>query len=110
MSKLAGWAAIGIAVFALGPSFQPGAMSLIGLLVAMAALFLSLLSVPEHRYRYFYPTTAIVVFGVLLVNDALRVWDPLPQFAAMRPAWYAGIAVLVGACVFFARHLASRGR
>ncbi|RJG15255.1 hypothetical protein [Massilia cavernae] len=110
MGKLAGWAAIGVAVFALGPSWMRGGMSLIGLLVALAALFLSLLSVRSSGYRYFYPTAAIVVFGVLLVNDALRVWDPLPAFASSRPSWYAAIAVLVGACFFFARMLASRGR
>lgn len=94
MSRLGGWLAIGMALFAIGPSIVPGAFSMFGLMFSMLALIVSLFSIRKNGQRYFRATGAIAAASVLLVNDALRIWKPLPMPLSVKIGLY-GLALCV---------------
>jgi len=93
---VAGWLAITVAVLSLLPSFVPGAASVIGLLMSLSALLISLFSVRNSGKRYMRIVVAIIIAGMLLVNDSLRIWA---RHAVPPAVW----AVLLGiACAVIA--------
>ena len=105
MRSIIGWTAILIAVFAAAIGFVPGAASLAGLAISMSAVVLSLFSIGKNGRAYFRATTGIVVAGILLLNDSLRIWNPVPMPTSVRIC-IAGLAVFVLACCsYFASRL-----
>lgn len=105
MNHVVGWIAIGLAVLSLAPSIVPGAVSMMGLLMSLGALIISIFSVSSKGGKYFNITLIIVFSGVFLVNDALRVWDPLPMPINAKIAMYGVFSLVVVGCVFLARKL-----
>ena len=77
MTKFTGWFAVALALLSLAPSFIPGAISIMGLLLSLLALFISLYSVIDSGKKYFHITLFISTLGALFVNDAMRIWKPL---------------------------------
>lgn len=108
MATLMGWTAIILAIFSLVPSFVPGALSVLGLLLSLAALIISVFSVTTHGEGFFKVTLGIVVFGVLLVNDGLRIWDPLDLPIDLKLALY-GLAFCVALICLFIAMAKNRG-
>lgn len=108
MATLMGWTAIILAIFSLAPSFVPGALSVIGLLLSLAALIISVFSVKTCGKVFFTTTLGIVAFGVLLVNDGLRLWDPLDLPNDLKLALY-GLAVCVALICLFVAVARDRG-
>jgi len=88
MTKIAGWFAIILALLSLAPSAIPGAVSIIGLIISLTALFISLYSVIDSGKKYFYITLLITSFGVFFINDAMRLWNPLAP-VDVRVIFYA---------------------
>lgn len=79
-----------------------GALSVLGLLLSLAALIISVFSVGTRGKVFFKITLSIVVFGVLLVNDGLRIWDPLDLAIGLKWTLY-GLAFCVALiCLFIA--------
>lgn len=110
MGRLTGWLAIAMAVFGLAPSVVPGAFSVFGLMISLLALIFSLFSISAHGQRYFRITAAIGAAGMLLVNAALRIWEPLPMPLPFKAGLY-GLAFFVAAiCTVIACRLASGAR
>jgi hypothetical protein len=105
MSRLAGWTAITLALFALAPSYLPGAISLFGLMFSLVALVLSLFSIKNSGEKYFRATGMIVIGNVLLINDALRVWEPIPMPRNIRLSLYGAVLVVVMFCALIAYRL-----
>ena len=99
-----GRTAVALAVLSWMPAFVPGAMSIIGLSISIAAVVVSLFSVRRWGKKYFNLTLAIFVVGVLLVNDALRLRASIPMPLELR----AGLFGVVVAVVILARLLAAR--
>ena len=93
-----GWTAVLLALFALLPSFVPGAMSIFGLLIALAALILSVGSVRHQSMAYVHATLILVVVGILGINAGLRLGDPLPMPLQFKLALYglAGVVIARG--------------
>lgn len=77
MKIFIGWFAIALSVFSLGPSIVPGAMSLMGLGIALLSLILSVFSVSKDKNKHFVITLTIVVLGLLVANDTLRLWGSI---------------------------------
>lgn len=100
MSAAAGWLAIALALIALAPSFVPGAFSALGLLISLVALMVSILSVKENGTKYFTIMMVIVLVTLLLVNDGLRIGQPLEMPISIKLTLYgiAGLVILV--CIF----------
>ncbi len=94
MSVAAGWMAIVLVLFSLVVSIVPGAISVIGLTTSMVAVVLSLFSIKKKGRKYFGVTISLALAGMLLMNDALRVWNPLPMPYIIRLGLY-GVAFLV---------------
>jgi hypothetical protein len=105
MRTFAGWIAIALALFAAAFNLVPGAVSMMGLLVSLIALAASLASVSTGHDKLFRATAIIVVLTVLLVNDALRIWDPLPVPWDVKLGLYAIVAVALALCGLAARRL-----
>lgn len=68
-----------VSFFSFAPTFVPGAMSLIGLIISHLALVLALASVVPNLIIYFRVVLAIVLVGLLLVNDALSIYGAMPE-------------------------------
>ena len=102
MARLTGWTAMILAMFSLAPSFVPGALSVIGLLLSLAALIISVFSVKTCGKVFFMTTLGIVAFGVLLVNDGMRLWDPLDLPKELELALYSLAACVALICLFVA--------
>jgi len=94
-NKIIGWFAILLAVFSLAPSIVPGSMSLIGLAIALFALVVSLFSVGVDGKGYFQITAVIVVLGIVLVNDAVRLFGSLPEIPIEFKLVVYGVSCLV---------------
>lgn len=62
-----------MAVFALVPSLIPGAMSIIGCFISLAALILAVGSVRHHSLSYVHATLLLVLVGMFVINDGLRL-------------------------------------
>lgn len=105
MSAIAGRMAIVLAVLALAPSIVPGAISMFGLIISMSALVLSLFSIRQKGDRYFRTTAVIVLGGVFLVNDGLRIWDPLPLPINVKLGLYGMTALVFSVCALIACRL-----
>jgi hypothetical protein len=110
MSTVAGWMAIALALCSLAPSFVPGAFSIIGMLMSMLALIISLFSVPKNGTRYFAAAMTIVLAGVVLVNDSLRIWARPPIPPAFRLTLYGTVFIVVAACFAAAWRLSPERR
>ncbi len=105
MKSVIGWVAIFLAIVSLAPSFVPGAVSLIGLSASFGALIMSIFSVSGDKKYHFYITLAIVVLGIFVVNDTLRLWKPLPIPIITKITMYAICSLVVMGCTFFATKL-----
>ena len=103
--KVVGWVAIVLAILSLVPSVVPGAISIMGFLVSLGALVISIFSVSSEGKKHFNITLIIVVVGILLVNDALRVWDPLPMPINAKLIMYGIFFLVVVGSMFFAKKL-----
>ncbi len=107
---MVGWFAIATSVFSLAPSMAPGAVSLIGLVLSIGALMLSLLSIRDGNDLQYRVTLVIVVLGILLLNDALRLWDPIPMPISTRIMLYGMVSVVILPILWKAKRIAGRGR
>lgn len=107
MSVVTGWSSIVLALLAVVVSFGPGATSVIGLAMSLMALLSSLFSIKVNGKKYFRLTVFLVIAGALLVNDALRIWEPLPMPFDFRLCAYA-ILFLVTMFCFIAAHRLAR--
>ena len=106
MKIIVGWLAMILSAFALAPSIIPGAMSLIGLVASLFALLLSLISVAPNKTGCFKGTLVIVLVGLFLVNDTLRIFGALPDVPSQFKAVAYGMSGLViVACVVASRRL-----
>lgn len=103
---IAGLLAVTLAILSLVPSFVPGAVSVIGLLMSLLALLLSLFSIRKRGQRYFRAVLGIVVIGMLLVNDSLRIWATHPIPMGVQAVLVALAGIIIAACVLMARKLA----
>ena len=107
---MVGWFAIAISVVSLAPSIVPGAVSLIGLLLSIGALMLSLLSIHNGDDLQYRITFVIVVTGILLLNDALRLWNPIPMLVSTRIMLYGMVGAVILPILWKARRITERGR
>lgn len=95
LEKTIGSLAIIIALFALLPSFIPGAMSIIGAGISLFAVFLAIFTTQKHMY-WFYATLCICLIGLLLVNDLLRIWmDPIDLPLKIKLMAYLALSALL---------------
>ncbi len=102
----AGWLAMTLSAFTLTLSIVPGAMSLMGLVASLFALLLSLISVAPNKSGYFKVTLVIVLVGLFLVNDTLRIFGALPDVPSQFKAVAYGVSVsVITACVVASRRL-----
>lgn len=106
MGMVTGWLAIALALFALAPSIVPGAFSVFGLLISLIALIVSVFSVKEKGRKYFTITMIIVIVSVFLVNDGLRIWQPLEMPINMKLVLYGLFCFVVMVCAFLVARLA----
>ncbi len=100
-----GWTAILLAVLSFAPSLVPGVASVMGLLISLVALIISIFAVSTGRKIYFNITLVIVIAGMFLVNEALRVWSPLPMPINAKLTMYGLFTLVVLASVIFAHKL-----
>jgi hypothetical protein len=105
MSKIIGWIAIVVSIFALLPSIVPGAFSLFGLMLSVVAMVLSLFSVKRNGQRYVKATALTVAANVFVVNDALRIWEPLPMPLLIRLGLYGLMLAVLLICITIAYKL-----
>ncbi len=103
-----GWLAIALAVFSLAPSIVPGTFSIFGLLISLAALIIAVFSVRNNSNTYFITTLIIVIAGLLLVNDGLRVWYSLDLPMNIKLVLYGLSAIVIAACVFTVKKIKPR--
>ena len=109
VKKIIGWVSILLAVFSLAPSLVPGAMSVIGLVIGLASVVLSLFSVGNGRRGYFLATAVIVVLGIILANDAVRIVGSLPHIPIeFKLVVYGVSSVVVFGCFVGANKLYSK--
>ena len=102
-----GWLSILLATLSLAPSFVPGAMSVMGLLVSLTALVISIFSVSYNKSNYYKITFIIVIVGVVFINDALRIWQPLPMPFNVKITMYSIFFLVVLVCMIFAKKLSN---
>ncbi len=105
MKRAAGRVAVFVAILSLAPSFVPGAVSVMGLLASLGALVISIFSVNGDSKYHFYITLTIVVLGIFFINDALRVWEPLPMPINAKVTMYGISCSVVMVCTYFANKL-----
>ncbi len=97
MGKMAGYLAILLGMLSFAPSIVPGAFSLFGLVLSLVALLVSLFSVRANGRHYFVASRFITVSGILLVNDALRLWRPFDLPVRTKLVMYgASLFVILG--------------
>ena len=98
-----------MSLFSLAPSLVPGAMSLIGLLISMLALALSVFSVEKGKRGCFIATLIIVIIGIFVANDTLRLWGAISGVPVEFKSSIYGVSflVIVG-CMLWANKLFSR--
>lgn len=98
--------AVSLALFALGPSVMPGAFSVFGLLISLVALMISVLSVANAGKKYYRAVMAIIIFGLLMVNDGLRLWNPLELPVNDKLALYAIFIIVALVCTIIVNRIA----
>ncbi len=106
MNMVIGWGAIVLALLALVPGIVPGAVSVFGVMISLLALALSLFSVKKCGKKYFRATAIIVLAGVFLLNDALRIWGALSLPLTIKLSLYGIVFLALGVCSAIARKLA----
>ncbi len=79
---------------------------MLGMLVSLIALIISVFSVRKAGKIFFKATVTIVVGGVFLVNDGLRIWSPLEMPVHVKLFLYGIAFFVVMVCIFFASVLA----
>lgn len=82
--KTIGWASITVSALLLGPSVVPGVMSVLASFTGLVVLAVSILSIKAGSTFYFKVTAIITAAGIFLVNDGLRLYEPLPQISWMN--------------------------
>ncbi len=100
---LVGWSAVLLAVFALLPSSLPGAMSVIGCLISLAALILSVGSVRHHSLSYVHLTLLLVLVGIFVINDGLRLGSPINIPFHFKFSLYGLALIVVVGCLYVAK-------
>jgi len=109
MKNAIGWVAILLSIFSLAPSIVPGAMSLIGLLISIFSLVLSVFSVEKEKRKHFMVTLVIVIFGILVANDTLRLLGAIPRVPMSFKLSAYGVSFLsVVVCIFWTNKLFNR--
>lgn len=73
-----GWFSIVLAFLALAPSLIPGALSLLAFYLSLVSLIISITTIKSFGIIYFKRTSIIVGFGMLIINDYLRIYGSLP--------------------------------
>jgi len=68
-----------MSLFSLAPSVVPGAMSVIGWYISVFALMLGLVSLKSGGDFYLKVATCIYALGILLFNEASRLFLPGPE-------------------------------
>ena len=106
IKQMIGWLAVILSVFSLAPSYVPGAISLLGLLVSLLALVLSLASITANQRLYFTVVLVIVLVGLFLVNDTLRLYGGIPRVPLhFKIVIYAAAVFLIIICAGVSRRL-----
>lgn len=82
--KTIGWASIILTTLLLAASVVPGAMSVLASFAGLVVLVVSILSIKAGSTFYFKVTAIITAAGIFLVNDGLRLYEPLPQVSWMN--------------------------
>ena len=67
---------------------------------------MSVFSVKEKGRKYFTITVIIVTISVFLVNDALRIWQPLEMPIKVKLVLYGLFSFVVMVCAFLVARLA----
>ncbi|GJL53322.1 MAG: hypothetical protein NPIRA02_04540 [Nitrospirales bacterium] len=110
MRSVIGWTAVLLALLALAPSIVPGAMSIFGLLLSLAALILSVGSVRHHSLVYVHATLILVVVGIMVINSGLRIGDPLPMPLHLKLALYGLAGVVLAGSLYAAKTIDASNR
>lgn len=108
MSTFIGVFSVLLALLSVFPSFVPGAFSMLGLSLSLGALLLSLFSVKGAGKSFYYVALGIVIFALLLVNDGLRIWDPLDWPLATKALAYGLSVVVIAASLLVVRVLSAK--
>lgn len=107
MSKVAGWMAIVLVLFAVVISIVPGVISAMGLVISMLAVVVSLFSIKKNGRKYFGVTISLALAGTFLVNDGLRIWNPLLLPLNIKIGLYSVVLLVFAVCTFAAYKLGS---
>lgn len=107
IKNMMGCLSILLAILSLAPSFVPGGMSVIGLFISLTALVISIFSVSYNKSNYYKITLTTVIVGVVFINDALRVWQPLPMPFNAKITMYSLFFLVVLVCMIFAKKLSN---
>lgn len=110
MSKVAGWMAIVLVLFAMVISIVPGAISVMGLVISMLAVVVSLCSIKKNGRKYFGVTISLALAGTFLVNDGLRIWNPLLLPLNIKIGLYSVVLLVFAVCTLAAYKLGSDWR
>lgn len=105
MSVLAGWSAIILVLFAVVISIVPGVISVTGLMISMLAVVVSLFSIKKNGRKYFGVTISLALAGTFLVNDGLRIWDPLALPLNIKIGLYSAFLFVLSICSLAAYQL-----
>lgn len=70
--KLTGWSAIFLSFCALYPSYQTGALSVIGFYICLFSLLLSAFASHLGNYFYYRLVFFIAIINVFIINDGTR--------------------------------------
>lgn len=85
-------------------------MALIGLIISHFALVLSLASIERNQRKYFRVALTIVLVGMLLVNDTLRIYGAMAEVPLQfRFVAYGLSLFVIISCVTVSRSLSVSG-
>ncbi|MBU2970413.1 hypothetical protein KO527_13745 [Pseudoalteromonas sp. C2R02] len=90
-----GWFSIVLAFLALAPSLVPGALSLLAFYLSLVSLIISITTIKSFGIIYFKATSIIVGFGMLIINDYLRIYGSLPQSTWVEKMSLYGIYLII---------------
>lgn len=99
--------AIVLALFAMVISIVPGAISVMGLAISMSAVVVSLFSIKKNEKKHFGVTMSLALASTFLLNDGLRIWDPLPLPLNVKIGLYSVVLLVLGVCSLVAYRLRS---
>ena len=75
--------------------------------ISLVALIASVFSVKKKGKKYFTITMVIVLINVFLVNDGLRIWQPLEMPINIKLTLYGIVCLVVLVCIFIVARLAA---